>query len=273
MCGGRGTRLDATREKPLVEVGGRPLVDRVIAAAGDADRVDRVVAVVSPHTPQTAGALTGTDEVGEPNESQALRVIDTNVTRAGTELTVIRTPGEGYVTDLTAALDWVGRPVVTLAADLPLLSGRLVDRLLGTADGSRPVDGSEATAGPTTTVGSRTFVVPQRLKRTLGVSADERPYEPAPSRESGSAERTSGSGADESTSGDSRRGDADTSEQVWLPTGVNVVADDTDTAVRSWDARLAVNVNYASDIAVAQRLLGASDNTSDSTERSDRGDN
>ncbi|WP_435128147.1 NTP transferase domain-containing protein [Halobaculum sp. D14] len=193
MCGGRGTRLDADAEKPLFAVGGAPMVDRVRDALAAADRVDAVSAAVSPHTPDTRDHLADDDAVS-----------------------VIRTPGDGYVADLQAALDVTGTPVLTVAADLPLLAGDAVDAVLVAADGSTTVR------------------VPAALKRELGVSVDS---------------------VDAGDAGDA--GDAADAAAAWVPTGVNVVADDGDTAVRSYDARLAVNVNRRADAAVAERLLAA----------------
>ena len=128
MCGGRGTRLNRG-EKPLFEVGGDPMVDRVLAALGGS-RIDRVHAVTSPHVPETAAHLDG-------------RVLQ------------IKTAGEGYVADLTEALEVIERPVLTVVSDLPLLSASVVDRTLSAHD-----DGSLAVC------------VPTALKRALGVSAD-----------------------------------------------------------------------------------------------------
>ena len=131
MCGGKGTRLDADAEKPLFEVDGEAMVDRVLAAL-EASRVEQVYAVVSPHAPETAAHL---------------------------DCPVVETPGEGYVADLTAALedDRVDEPVLTVAADLPLLDGAVVDSVLDDYEG-----------------GSLTVVTPTLLKRTLGVSVDTR---------------------------------------------------------------------------------------------------
>ena len=113
MCGGRGSRLRPAvgdTEKPLVEIGGRPMVDRVCAALR-ASRVGDMYAAVSPQAPETAARL------GE------------------TDVTVIETPGEGYVDDLTAALDVVGTPAVTVSADLPFLQAAHVDRAIAAAGG------------------------------------------------------------------------------------------------------------------------------------------
>jgi len=131
MCGGRGTRLDADAEKPLFEVAGTPMVDRVADALA-ASGVERTHAVVSPHAPAT-------------RERVAARG----------DLSTVETPGEGYVEDLQTALEAVGTPALTVAADLPLLDGDAVDRVLDAVDGR-----------------SLTVCVPAALKRRLGASAD-----------------------------------------------------------------------------------------------------
>ena len=181
ICGGKGTRLDSDAEKPLFEIGGRSMVDRVRDALAES-RVDATYAVVSPHAPATRDHLAG-------------------------DLPLVETAGEGYVSDLLTALDEVGTPVLTVAADLPLLEGEIVDAVLDVADGSTSVR------------------VPVALKDLLGASVDE-------------------SGA-------------------WVPTGVNVVADCEDSVHRSYDARLAVNVNHREDAAVAERLLAVGDEDGD----------
>lgn len=126
MCGGRGTRLDAPVEKPLYEIGGRPMIDRILEGVRPA--VGSAYAVVSPHTPETA---------------------------AHVDVPTIETPGEGYVADLERALSTVEQPVLTVAADLPLLTGSIVAGV---------VDAHER--------GSLSVSVPADLKRDLGVSAD-----------------------------------------------------------------------------------------------------
>ncbi|KAB1189188.1 MULTISPECIES: NTP transferase domain-containing protein [Haloferax] len=110
MCGGRGTRLGAPVEKPLVEVCGRPMLDHVVEALQQS-RVETIYAVTSPHTPETR-------------------------TRASNlELHCIDAPGDGYVSDLGYALDRVLRPVVTVVADLPLLLPDHVDAVVEAAEG------------------------------------------------------------------------------------------------------------------------------------------
>jgi adenosylcobinamide-phosphate guanylyltransferase len=127
MCGGRGTRLDRG-EKPLVEVGGVPMVERVRRALA-ASRVERVYAVTAPHAPGTAAFL---------------------------DCPQVEAPGDGYVPDLQHALadDRIGEPVLTVAADVPLLTPGTVDRALDAAEGAT------------------TVAVPVGRKRALGVTVD-----------------------------------------------------------------------------------------------------
>jgi adenosylcobinamide-phosphate guanylyltransferase len=203
MCGGRGTRLDGTTEKPLRTVAGRPMVDRVLDALG-ASRAETTHAVVSPHATRTRAHL------AERAEGAA-------------SLSVVDAPGNGYVADLRYALDATdaaGAPVLTVAADLPLLDGPAVNAVLAAA---RAADGD-----------SLTVCVPAARKRELGVSADA------------------------TTEIDGRE---------VVPAGINVVGggaadgdgeQDAGGAVHlTDDARVAVNVNYPSDVRTAERLLRA----------------
>ena len=127
MCGGRGSRYGTAVEKPLVEVGGTPMVDRVIAAL-HGSQVESVYAVTSPLAPDTA---------------------------AHVDVPTIETPGAGYVDDLQIAIDRVGAPVVTTAADLPLLAPATIDTVIEQFDGH-----------------SLSVVVPAALKRRLGIDVD-----------------------------------------------------------------------------------------------------
>lgn len=133
MCGGAGTRLDSATEKPLHEIAGVPLVDRVLTAVRES-RIARVYAVTSPRTPETRRHLAA-------------------------RTTVVDAPGEGYVPDLQHALDELDLgtddPVLTLAADLPLLAGDAIDRVLDVYD-----------------AGSMTVCTPAALPEALGIETD-----------------------------------------------------------------------------------------------------
>jgi adenosylcobinamide-phosphate guanylyltransferase len=127
MCGGQGTRLGAAVEKPLYEIQGTPMIDRVLDALA-ASRIETTYAVTAPATPET---------------------------RAHVDVPVIEGSGEGYVADLAVATEQVEPPVLSVGADLPLLTGAAVDWVLDRYDG-----------------GSAMVAVPVALKASLGVSID-----------------------------------------------------------------------------------------------------
>lgn len=269
MCGGKGTRLDAQTEKPLVKICGEPMVDRVVSALAGS-QIESIYGVVSPNAPETRAYLSNL-------------------------IPSIETPGSGYVTDLQVALrdEAIDTPVVTVVADLPLLTATHVDRLLSVAGGEstfqiesqthhheRPPTHSQTphherppTQSPTRhherpptqspthhqegpqsqqrSVRSTTTVVPAALKRQLGVDDATDPG---------------------GKQGDSSGSTTDQAQPMWVPAGLNVVAsaatgessESTDGANRSdapeerlfttWDARVAVNVNRKRDIDVARRF-------------------
>lgn len=179
MCGGRGTRFDAPVEKPLYEIDGIPMIDRVLSALEDS-RVDTVYPVTAPHAPDTS---------------------------AHVELQIIEAPGAGYVEDLGVALedDRIDLPVLTVVADLPLLAAEHVNTAIDAANGSSVV-----------------MCVPAVLKQRLGLTVDE----------------TEGHGGTD-----------------LAPTGLNIIGNDPEAIVTSYDARLAVNVNTIDDARVAEALV------------------
>ncbi|QLK27019.1 NTP transferase domain-containing protein [Natrinema zhouii] len=141
MCGGEGTRLESPHEKPLHPIEGTAMVDRVLAGLRESE-IETIYAAVSPNAPATQAHLERADAA-----------------------TTIETTGDGYVADLMALLERpeLAPPILTVAADLPLLEGPVVDRILAAHGDS---------------AASRTVCVPAALKRRLGVSIDAR-LEPA----------------------------------------------------------------------------------------------
>lgn len=133
MCGGRGSRLHIQEEKPLVPISGRPMVDHVVDAL-EASRIDRIVGVVTDHTPDTA-------------------------THLRSRIEVIRTAGNSYCEDVGEAIDRLGLSrVVTVGADLPLIDGATMNRILVGTDEGR---------------GSTAICVSLARKRTIGTSIDD----------------------------------------------------------------------------------------------------
>jgi molybdopterin-guanine dinucleotide biosynthesis protein A len=115
LAGGAGRRMDGV-DKLALEVGGRTLLDRVLAAASDV--CDRLV-VVGPSRP-----------VSVPDVTFASEAI----------------PGGGPVPAVRAGLECVGdvQLVLVLAADLPLLTGArlrlLLEGLAGDAEAAAALD-------------------------------------------------------------------------------------------------------------------------------------
>lgn len=133
ICGGAGSRYDGSTEKPLVHIHGEPMVDRVIDALL-ASGLERTIAVTSPRAPETA-----------------IHVSDRVPTIPGT--------GRGYVADLQRAMATVGEPVLTVAGDLPLVTGTIIDDIRHRVGARR---------------GDRSVVIgtPAARKRFLGLSVD-----------------------------------------------------------------------------------------------------
>jgi len=136
----------------------------------------------------------------------------------GSDVRVVDAPGEGYVADLRYALD-----------ALPLDGSRVL-----TVAADLPLLDGEAVdavreAARTAEADSVAVYVPAARKRELGVSAD-------------TATVIDG--------------------QALVPAGINVVATETDesgerTVHVTNDRRVAVNVNYPSDVRIAEALLAA----------------
>lgn len=145
MAGGQGTRLERSVEKPLLEVGGQRMIDRVLTAL-EASDVCQVAVAISPHAPNTGRIM-----------REAARSPD------GVVDTVIETAGDGYVADLLTVLEeptGIDPPVLTVVSDLPLLTARALDTVL------------ERYRRAWSNAESLTVCVPVALKRQLGFSVD-----------------------------------------------------------------------------------------------------
>jgi adenosylcobinamide-phosphate guanylyltransferase len=116
MCGGRASRMQqtGTTEKPLLRVDGVAMVDRIISALATSNRFDRIVAAVSPNTPET-------------NEFLKSKGIET-----------IQTTGQGYSQDLSYVLSRLQpQEVMVVPSDIPLLNSEIVNEILNTTAASQ----------------------------------------------------------------------------------------------------------------------------------------
>jgi len=107
MAGGKGTRMGLHEEKPLLKVGGKPMIEHVLTALKNAEKIKEIIVAVSKHTPRTAKFL----------EKFPIKILET--------------PGEGYVSDIRYAIKRL-KPdtVLTISADLPLITGRMIDLII-----------------------------------------------------------------------------------------------------------------------------------------------
>jgi adenosylcobinamide-phosphate guanylyltransferase len=135
MAGGKGTRMELPEEKPLLKVGGKTVIEHVLAALENAKKVDSIVVAVSDYTPKTAKFV------------------------AKFPVKVIKTPGKEYVFDMGYAVKKLRlQTVLAVAADLPLITGDTIDDIL---------ERYEQCGKPTLTV-----VVPMETKEKLGLGGE-----------------------------------------------------------------------------------------------------
>ncbi len=104
MAGGKATRMNAVTEKPLLKVGGKPMIEHVVDALKHSKMVDQIIVAVSRRTPQTAR------KVAELNAE------------------ILETPGEDYISDMKYAVRKLGVHVVLIvSSDLPFITTEIVD--------------------------------------------------------------------------------------------------------------------------------------------------
>jgi adenosylcobinamide-phosphate guanylyltransferase len=132
MAGGKGTRMSLLEEKPLLRVGTKTLIEHVLAALNNSRKISDIFVAVSKYTPGTVRLMR---KLAVP---------------------VIETPGKGFVLDMGYAVRKLGlKTVLAIGADLPLITGNIVDAI---------VDFYEKCGKPALSV-----VVPMETKARLGI--------------------------------------------------------------------------------------------------------
>jgi adenosylcobinamide-phosphate guanylyltransferase len=117
MAGGRATRMGGV-EKPIVALHGRPLIAYVIDALLKSRSIDHIYVAVSPRVP-------GTTEYVKR-------------TYAGQRITIVETPGDGYLEDTATAVELLGlrRPFLITSSDVPFIKPDVVDEAIECYKGS-----------------------------------------------------------------------------------------------------------------------------------------
>jgi adenosylcobinamide-phosphate guanylyltransferase len=107
MAGGKSTRMLISEEKPLLRVADKPVIEHVLTALKKSKKVSSIVVAVSDYTPKTA---------------QLMRQF---------EVSVIKTPGKGYVSDLGYSVRTLSlQTVLAIGADFPLITAEVVDAIV-----------------------------------------------------------------------------------------------------------------------------------------------
>jgi len=107
MAGGKGSRMVLREEKPLLKVGAKPMIEHVLEALKEAKKIDEIVVAVSKHTPNTAKFV----------ERFSVKVL--------------KTPGKGFCKDMGHAVRKLSLDtVITVSADLPLITGKIIDEII-----------------------------------------------------------------------------------------------------------------------------------------------
>jgi len=104
MAGGKGTRMDISNEKLLLEYK-KPVIFHVIDALKNSHCFSQVIVATSPNSPDTK------------------RVLEQN----GIE--TLSTPGNGYVNDLNFLLQKMDGFVFAVCGDLPLLDEEIIKKM------------------------------------------------------------------------------------------------------------------------------------------------
>ncbi len=111
MAGGKGTRMDATEEKLLLQYK-KPVIIHVIDALKDSNCFSKIMAATSDNSPNTQNLLQNNG------------------------IEIIKTKGDGYVSDLNTALSCLQEPTLVVSGDLPLLDGEIIKDLVASYDNS-----------------------------------------------------------------------------------------------------------------------------------------
>ena len=107
MAGGKGTRMNSKQEKPLIKICDKPVIDYVFDALKNTKKIDNIYIAVTKQTPKTTKHI---------EKFQA---------------TTVTTPGKDYVSDMGYATQTLklGK-FLAIAADLPLVTGEILDQII-----------------------------------------------------------------------------------------------------------------------------------------------
>ena len=109
MAGGKSTRMGLRKEKPLIKVNDKTMVERVLRVLNGIKELSEIIVAVSKYTPRTKKFL---DDL---------------------KVKTIETPGNGYIEDMKFAIKKLknySRYFLTISADLPLIDKEVIYKIL-----------------------------------------------------------------------------------------------------------------------------------------------
>lgn len=109
MAGGKGTRMQTKGEKLLLQYK-KPVIIHVIDALKNSNCFSKIMAATSGNSPNTQDLLQDNG------------------------IEIIKTKGDGYVSDLNFALSYLQEPALVVSGDMPLLDGKVIKDLVASYD-------------------------------------------------------------------------------------------------------------------------------------------
>jgi len=111
MAGGKGTRLKADVEKPLLPILKKPMIEYVIQSLLNS-KIENIYIAVSPNTRKTKEYL-----CKRYHNKKRIKIIDT--------------PGKGYIHDINYSMRYFSEPFMVICCDIPIITPKVIDEIIG----------------------------------------------------------------------------------------------------------------------------------------------
>lgn len=150
MCGGKGSRMEnfIDIEKPLLEVKGKTMVERVLDALVQSRDFDKIFGVISSNTPKTN--------------------VFVSYYLSWSTVDIIKTEGKSYSTDLSIVLNKLKPSTIfVIPADLPLLNPKIIHKIISTYIPGLPC---------VSIISDKQFVVNMGIKPSLILNINSKEY-------------------------------------------------------------------------------------------------
>jgi adenosylcobinamide-phosphate guanylyltransferase len=150
MCGGKGSRMQnfVNVEKPLLELKGKTMIERVLDALTQSREFHKIIGVTSSKTPRTKAFI--------------------GCYSSWLTIDVIKTEGKSYSKDLSILLNNLNPATIfVVPADLPLLNPKIIQEIIGRYSPGLPC---------VSIVSDKQFVVNMGVKPSLVLSINSKEY-------------------------------------------------------------------------------------------------